>query len=57
MCKSPAALHRPKKEKQSEHREQLDERPYGINAKQERSSPTASTPTKRTLSVWLNKLL
>ncbi len=58
MSKSPAALHWPKKEKQTQSRQPAaEQRPYGINAKRERPSPTPSTPAKRTLSVLLSKFL
>lgn len=55
MSKSPAALHWPKRDKQA-IREQAEERPYGINAKQERPSITPAAPPKRTLSMLLSKL-
>jgi hypothetical protein len=42
MCKSPAALYRPKKEKQTKSREKVDERP---------------SATKRILTLLFNKFL
>lgn len=58
MSKSPAALHWPKKEKQTSSRKQVhEERPYGINAVQERPLPTPASPPKRTLGLLLSKFL
>ena len=58
MSKSPAALHRPKKDKQAMSHEQPQEvRPYDINVKRERPLPTPSPPARRTLSVLLSKIL
>ncbi len=66
MSKSPAALHWPKKDKQTMSREQpQEERPLGVNLVQERplQSPShhASTPpsasAKRTLGFFLSKFL
>lgn len=58
MSKSPAALHRPKKDKQAmSHEQPQEERPYGINVVTERPLSPPSVPARRTLSVLLSKFL
>ncbi|MBK8902911.1 MAG: hypothetical protein IPM53_17105 [Anaerolineaceae bacterium] len=66
MSKSPAALHWPKKDKQTiSHEQRQEERPLGVNLVRERplqppSHPAPTPPSasaKRTLSFFLSKFL